>query len=72
MRIKIDTEKIKELLMRGVEDIISKSHLAEKLKSSAKLRIKFGIDPTGSKIHIGRAVPLWKLREFQEIGHQIV
>lgn len=36
------------------------------------MRVKFGIDPTGKKIHIGRAVALWKLREFQELGHKIV
>lgn len=36
------------------------------------MRVKHGIDPTGEKIHIGRAVVLWKLREFQELGHKIV
>jgi tyrosyl-tRNA synthetase len=36
------------------------------------LRVKHGIDPTGKKIHIGRAVVLWKLREFQDLGHKIV
>ena len=40
--------------------------------SGKQLRIKFGIDPTGAKIHIGRAVPLRKLREFQKLGHQAV
>ncbi len=70
-----ETEKqkrIEEILTRGVEEVISKALLAGKLKSRSKLRIKFGIDPTGSKIHIGRAVPLWKLKAFQELGHQIV
>ncbi len=63
---------ISNLLTRGVEGIIEKNHLEVLLSSGKKLRVKFGIDPTGTKIHIGRAVPLWKLREFQDAGHQIV
>ncbi|MBS3902789.1 MAG: tyrosine--tRNA ligase [Anaplasmataceae bacterium] len=63
---------IDELLSSGVEEIIDAAHLKEKLRSGKKLRIKLGIDPTGSKIHIGRAVVLWKLRAFQDLGHKIV
>ena len=62
---------INDLLTRNVEDLIVRSELEKKLKSTTKLRIKLGIDPTGSRIHIGRAVPLWKLRQFQELGHII-
>jgi len=65
-------EKIKKLLTRNVKDIVLKEHLEKRLLSGEKLRIKHGIDPTGKKIHIGRAVVLWKLREFQELGHKIV
>ena len=65
-------KKIKEILSRGVEEIIEKESLIKKLKSGKKLRIKHGIDPTGPKIHIGRASQLWKLRAFQELGHQVV
>lgn len=65
-------KNIKQLLTRNVEQIIVKAHLEKALKSGKKLRIKFGIDPTGPKIHLGRAIPLWKLREFQVLGHQIV
>lgn len=70
----IDTnlKKIKEILNRGVEQIIERKSLLKKLKSGKKLRIKLGIDPTGPKIHIGRAIQFWKLRAFQELGHQIV
>lgn len=71
-KIITDEKKINELLTRGVEDIIVKSELQQALMSGRQLRIKFGIDPTGAKIHIGRAVPLRKLREFQRLGHQIV
>ncbi len=71
-KIITDEKKIDELLSRGVEDIIVKDDLKAALLSGRQLRIKFGIDPTGAKIHIGRAVPLRKLREFQKLGHQIV
>ncbi len=66
------SKKIKELLSKGVEEVINRKDLEKRLNSGERLRIKFGVDPTGSKIHIGRAIPLWKLREFQELGHQIV
>ncbi len=70
----IDTnpEKIHELLTRGVEEIFVREDLEKKLNSGEKLRVKLGIDPTGPKIHIGRAVTLRKLKAFQDLGHQIV
>jgi len=72
MKINTNPKKIKEILSRGVETIIEKGSLLKKLKSGKRLRIKHGIDPTGPKIHIGRAVQFWKLRAFQDLGHQIV
>ena len=71
-KIITDEKKIDELLTRGVEDIIVKDELKAALLSGKQLRIKLGVDPTGGKIHIGRAVPLRKLREFQRLGHQVV
>ena len=70
----IDTnpKKIEEILSRGVEEIFQKESLFKKLQSGKQLRIKFGIDPTGPKIHIGRAFQFWKLRDFQELGHKVV
>lgn len=65
-------DQIEEILTRGVTEVIVKEKLLGSLKSKKKLRIKYGIDPTGSKVHIGHAVPIWKLRAFQELGHQIV
>lgn len=65
-------EKIRSILQRGVEEIIHKKHLEAQLKGRKKLRVKLGIDPTSPNIHIGRAVVLWKLRAFQELGHQVV
>lgn len=64
--------RIERLLTRNVEDVIERPHLKAALRSGKKLRVKLGIDPTGAKIHIGRAVVLWKLREFQDLGHKVV
>jgi len=61
-----------ELLTRGVEEIVLREHLESRLASGKKLRVKHGIDPTGPKIHLGRAISLWKLRAFQNLGHKIV
>jgi len=50
MKIITDSRKIKEILSKGIEEIIEKKSLLKKLKSGRKLRIKHGIDPTGPKI----------------------
>lgn len=64
--------EIDEILSRGVGEIIQKDSLAEKLKSGKKLRIKFGIDPTAPDLHLGHTVPLRKLKQFQDLGHQVI
>ncbi len=64
--------KLDEILDRGVTDIVVKDSLRKKLESGKKLRIKLGIDPTGPSIHLGRAIPLRKLRDFQKLGHKAV
>lgn len=71
---KIITDKngINELLTRGVVDIIVRESLLKKLSSGKRLKIKYGIDPTGPKIHLGRASTLRKLAKFQQLGHQVV
>ena len=71
---KIDTDpnKIAQLLTRGVVEIIGQDELEQKLQSGKELRIKLGIDPTSPNIHLGRSIPLLKLRDFQELGHKIV
>ncbi|HMR55394.1 MAG TPA: tyrosine--tRNA ligase [Candidatus Doudnabacteria bacterium] len=65
-------EQIQDILHRGVSEIIHEGGLAKKLRSGKKLRVKLGIDPTSPNIHIGRAVVLWKLRAFQNLGHKVV
>ena len=66
------SNKIEELLNRGVEEVIDRPNLENKLKSGKQLRIKLGIDPTSLNIHLGRSIPLLKLRDFQELGHKII
>lgn len=64
------------LLSRGAEQIVPEGELrrrlADSLKSGKPLRVKYGIDPTGIDVHLGHTVPLRKLRQFQELGHQAV
>lgn len=68
----VPDQRLRDLLTRGVEEVIVKDDLENKLKSGKKLRIKLGIDPTSPNIHLGRSIPLLKLRDFQDLGHQIV
>jgi tyrosyl-tRNA synthetase len=68
----LENNSVQDLLNRGVEEIIDKSNLENKLKSGKQLRIKLGIDPTSPNIHLGRSIPLLKLRDFQKLGHKIV
>lgn len=70
--ITADKEKITELLTRGVDEVISYDSLKEALLSGKKLKIKLGIDPTSPNLHLGRSIPLLKLRDFQELGHKII
>jgi tyrosyl-tRNA synthetase len=60
------------LLDRGIHDLIPKAELVKQLESGKKLRLKFGVDVTSPDLHIGHAVPLRKLREFQDLGHTVI
>lgn len=70
--IKDTDDRFFEVLNRGVEEIIDKENLTQKLSSGQKLRIKLGIDPTSANLHLGRSIPLLKLKDFEKLGHQIV
>lgn len=70
--MKIDKVQIDELLKRGVDEVIDLKNLEEKLSSGKELRVKLGIDPTSPNIHLGRSIPLLKLKDFQDLGHKIV
>jgi len=60
------------ILKRGVAEIISETELRKLLRSGKKLRIKEGLDPSRPDIHVGHMAALRKMRQFQELGHQIV
>lgn len=64
------------IIRRGVEKIVPEDELAARLEQSRKtgkpLRVKYGIDPTGIDVHLGHTVPLRKIRQFQDLGHQAV
>ena len=65
-----------QIITRGIEKIVPQDELRKKLQHSQDtgipLRIKYGIDPTGIDVHLGHTVPLRKMRQFQELGHQAV
>lgn len=66
-------QRVDELLTRGVVEVADKGHLRQRLlEEGAVLRVKLGIDPTGSRLHVGRGSTILKLKEFQDLGHQIV
>lgn len=71
-KISTDKTKIDELLTRGVHEVIDFDELKKALQSGRQLRVKLGIDPTSAHLHLGRSIPLLKLRDFQELGHKIV
>ncbi len=64
------------LIRRGVADIIVEAELAHKLERSLRtatpLRVKLGLDPTAPDLHLGHTVVLQKLRDFQDLGHQVI
>lgn len=64
--------KSESLIWRGATEILVKKDLEDKLNSGKNLRIKYGIDPTAEKIHIGHAIAMRKLKHFQDLGHEIV
>lgn len=60
------------LIRRGAEDFIGEAELLERLKAGKTLRIKLGMDPTAPDLHFGHTVVLNKLRQFQDLGHQVI
>jgi len=68
----MDISEQLKLIKRNVVEIINEDELIERLERKKVLRIKFGIDPTSSDIHLGHTVTLTKLRELQDLGHLIV
>ena len=69
----MNLEKELKIIRKAVDEIIPEEDLVRKLirsKETGKpLRIKFGIDPTGTDVHLGHLVPIRKMRDFQDLGH---
>lgn len=68
MKIEEQLEKI----LRGTVEVIQEDKLIQKLKEGRPLRIKLGVDPTSADIHLGHTVILKKLKDFQEVGQQVI
>ena len=75
LEIKQEVERQFNILSRGCEEIINEGEFKKKLEKSITenkpLRVKLGIDPSGTELHLGHAVPLRKLKQFQDLGHQV-
>jgi tyrosyl-tRNA synthetase len=65
-------QKIEEILIRGVEEIVPSRNGLKDLMERKKIRLYLGVDPTSPKIHLGHLVPLKKLKHFQELGHEAI
>ena len=61
-----------DLLCQDAEHVHSREELAAKLETGRQLRVKLGVDPTSPDLHLGHAVPLRKLRQFQDLGHLVM
>src|SRR3546814_715425 len=61
-----------ELIARGADEILKREELEARLKAGRPLRIKAGFDPTAPDLHIGHTVLLNKMRQFQDLGHQVI
>jgi tyrosyl-tRNA synthetase len=59
-------------LARGAEEILVEEELAERLESGRPLRVKAGFDPTAPDLHLGHTVLINKMRQFQELGHEVI
>jgi len=61
-----------EIIYRGAEEVLVRTELIEKLKKGTPLRVKAGFDPTAPDLHLGHTVLINKLRQFQDLGHEVL
>ncbi|MCH8977281.1 MAG: tyrosine--tRNA ligase, partial [Proteobacteria bacterium] len=66
------TEEALALIKRGAEEILLESELVKKLEKGRPLRIKAGFDPTAPDLHLGHTVLINKMRQFQDLGHEVL
>src|SRR5271154_1798836 len=67
-----DVQSSLDLIARGAADILKREELAARLALGRPLRIKAGFDPTAPDLHLGHTVLLNKMRQFQDLGHQVI
>ncbi|MBN8712451.1 MAG: tyrosine--tRNA ligase [Xanthomonadales bacterium] len=67
-----ELEQALAVIARGADEIIKREELAERLRSGRPLRVKAGFDPTAPDLHLGHTVLLNKMRQFQDLGHQVI
>ncbi len=67
-----DVDQALALIKRGTDEIIQEAELVKKLEAGRPLKIKAGFDPTAPDLHLGHTVLLNKLRQFQELGHEVI
>ncbi|HEV2540585.1 MAG TPA: tyrosine--tRNA ligase [Frateuria sp.] len=67
-----ELEQALATIARGADEIIKQEELSERLKTGRPLRIKAGFDPTAPDLHLGHTVLLNKMRQFQDLGHQVI
>lgn len=76
IKISAEVERDMKTVLRGVDELLVESEFAQKLQKSydtgVPLRIKLGMDPTAPDIHLGHTVVLMKMRQLQDMGHQVI
>jgi len=72
MKNEHNNNQIEEILTRRVQDVVKADELKNWLTSGKKIRLYLGVDPSGFKLHLGHAVVLQKLKEFQQAGHEVI
>jgi len=68
----VDVVEQLEVIKRGCDELLVEEEMAAKLRTGAVLRVKAGFDPTAPDLHLGHTVLLNKMRQFQELGHQVI
>lgn len=72
LKVNTDPKKVDEVLTRGCVDIIIKEEIRREMLSGRQLNVYYGIDPSGKDMHLGHASTQRKVRDFQELGHNII
>jgi len=68
----VNIDEAYKIIARGADEILVESELLKKLEKGKPLRIKAGFDPTAPDLHLGHTVLLNKLKQFQDLGHQVL